>query len=223
MQPCKILIIEGTSGAGKSTLIDALLRRHVATSAPRKIRSVLHLAQSHTYGPLARAEDNAKLTVAANLEHLDQIVSHIEWFHASVAEHDRRWAFAALDTLHLTHCVRPGVVGWPDVAPIDARLAAIGAKLLFLEAEPATLWQRGIAPRLNEQFLTEYARKFGATNEEIHAYFVDEQNRLRELAARSAMRVLTLEAGQPVESLVEKAYDFWVAERGPAGASVARP
>jgi hypothetical protein len=211
MQPCKIVLVEGTSGVGKSTLIDALLRRHLEASRPRKIRSMLHLAQSHTYGPLARAEDNG-LTVAQNLVHLDRIVSQLEWFHASVQEHDRPWAFAIFDTLHLTHCVRPGVVAWPHVSPIDARLTALGAKLLFLEAPAPTLWERGIVPRMNEQFILEYARKFGRTNEEIHAYFDREQDELRSLYGRSRLPKLILNADQSVESLAEQAYRFWTGE-----------
>jgi hypothetical protein len=205
-QTCKILLVEGTSGVGKSALIDALVRRHIATSGPRKIRSLIHLAQSHTYGPLARAEDNGTLTVAENLAHLDRIVSNLEWFHASVAEHDRLWASVVLDTLHLTHCVRPGTVAWADVASVDSRLAVLGAKLVFLEAAPETLWQRGIVPRLNEQFLLQYARKFGETIEEIHEYFVSEQLRLRELFERSCLPKLILNADQPVETLAEQVW-----------------
>ena len=223
MQPCKILILEGASGVGKSTLIDALLRRHVATGGSRKIRSVLHLAQSHTYGPLARAEDDGTLTVAQNLAHLDRIASQLEWFHASVQEHDRPWAFAILDTLHLTHCVRPGTVAWPDVASIDARLAALGAKLLLLEVQPSTLWHRSIVPRLNDQFMLEYARKFGRSNEEIHAYFVREQEELRELFDRSAMLKLRLDADQSVETLAGRAYQFWTGEPESAQSSQPRP
>lgn len=45
MTACKTLLVEGTSGVGKSTLIDALIRRHVATAAPRKIRSLLEYAK----------------------------------------------------------------------------------------------------------------------------------------------------------------------------------
>jgi hypothetical protein len=223
VQPCEILIIEGTSGVGKSSLIDALLRRHVAARGSRKIRSVLHLAQSHTFGPLARAEDGGNLTVAQNLAHLDRIVSPLEWFHASVQEHDRPWAFAILDTLHLTHCVRPGTVAWPDVAPVDVRLAALGAKLLFLEAQPSTLWHRGIVPRLNEQFILEYARKFGRTNEEIHAYFVREQETLRALFDHSAMLKLSLNADESVETLTDHAYQFWTGELESAHSSPPQP
>ena len=82
--PFKALLVEGTSGAGKSTVIDALIRRHVNTAEPRKIRSLIHLAQAHTYGPLAVAEDNHTLTVNDNACHHDRIVSAIEWLHADI-------------------------------------------------------------------------------------------------------------------------------------------
>jgi len=62
MKPFKALLVEGTSGVGKSTLIDRLIRRHVDSARERKIRTVVHLAQSHTYGPLAQAEGAGTLT-----------------------------------------------------------------------------------------------------------------------------------------------------------------
>ncbi len=176
LAPFKALLVEGTSGVGKSTLIDALIRRHVDSAAPRKIRSLVHLAQSHTYGPLAVREDRG-LTVAENVQHLDRIAGALEWLHASVQEHKRPWCFVVVDTLHLTHCVRPGVVKWVDVVDVDRRLAAVGCKLLCLQASPESIWRRGIEPRANEQFLLEYARKFGKNYHEIHAYFVREQER----------------------------------------------
>src|SRR5579871_6163567 len=145
--PFQALLVEGTSGVGKSTLIDALIRRHVSAAKPRKIRTVVHLAQSHTYGPLALREDRG-LTVDENLRHLERIVGTAEWLHASVQEHTRPWCFLLMDTLHLTHCVRPGVVKWKDVATYDARLAALGCKLLFLRTSPKELWERGIKPRV---------------------------------------------------------------------------
>jgi GTPase SAR1 family protein len=77
MVPFKGLLVEGTSGVGKSTLIDSLIRRHVDSVKPKKIRTLVHLAQSHTYGPLAMSEDKG-LTADANLRHLERIVGTIE-------------------------------------------------------------------------------------------------------------------------------------------------
>ncbi len=211
MLPFKALLVEGTSGVGKSTLIDALIRRQVNSGKPRKIRTLVHLAQSHTYGPLAQAEDRG-LTAAANLLHLERIVSHLEWLHASVQEHDRPWCFVLIDTLHLTHCVRPGVVKWSDVDVFDNRLAKLGCKLCFLRASPAAIWERGITPRRNEQFIQEYAQKFGRTLEEIHQYFVREQEMLAELYFRSGMLKLLLQSDELADEAADKAWNFWTEE-----------
>ncbi len=208
--PFKALLIEGTSGVGKSTLIDALIRRHTDSSKPRKIRTLVHLAQSHTYGPLAVSEDKGTLTVDENARHLEQIVSMLEWLHAGVQEHSRPWCFVLIDTLHLTHCVRPGVVSWKDVTGFDRRLAALGCGLLFLEATPASIWERGIQPRINDQFILEYAKKFGSTNEEKHGYFVREQQTLSGLFSASAMPKVTLNTEASLEILRDKASAFWI-------------
>ncbi|MGC1645259.1 MAG: hypothetical protein WA741_05475 [Candidatus Sulfotelmatobacter sp.] len=214
MAPFKALLIEGTSGVGKSTLIDALLRRHVVNSGPRKLRSVIHLAQSHTYGPLATPEDRGTLTVAENLKHLDRILSLMEWLAISVQEHTKPWCFVIIDTLHLTQCVRPGAVGWSDVASIDDRLAALGCKLVSLRASSQRLWERGIEPRKNEQFLLKYAQKFGNTNEEIHAYFVREQEILADLFSRSVMPKLFLANDIAIDNILGEVYQFWLGDTG---------
>jgi thymidylate kinase len=208
--PFKALLVEGTSGAGKSTLVDALIRRHVSRAEPRKIRSLIHLAQSHTYGPLAAAEDQRTLAVKENIDHHDRVVSTIEWLHASVQEHTRPSCFVIIDTLHLTHCVRPGVVEWENVEPFDRRLAALGCKLLFLEVSPVSIWERGIKPRMNGQFILQYAQKFGRTNDEIHGYFVKEQEALTKLFARSMMAKLRFDNEQAQESALDTAYDLWM-------------
>jgi hypothetical protein len=209
MLPFKALLVEGTSGVGKSTLIDALIRRHVDSSRPRKLRTLFHLAQSHTYGPLAAREDDGTLTADANLHHLERIVGMIEWLHASVLEHTRPWCFVLVDTLHLTHCVRPGVVKWSDVEPFDRRLAAVGCGLLFLRGTPATIWERGIKPRADQQFIREYARKFGRTHEEIHEHFVREQEAIAGLFSRSTMTKRLLHSDGPLDNALEEAVRFW--------------
>jgi hypothetical protein len=207
----RILVVEGTSGVGKSTLLDRLARRHVADAPTRKLRTFVQLTQAHTYGPLAPAEDAGTLTVAANLRHLDAIVRQLEWLAGAVSDVRPPKLFVLVDTLHLTHCVRPGVVGWDDVAPLDARLAALGARLLFVHAGAPTLWQRGIVPRRDQQFMTSYAiPKFGATPQAVHDYFVDEQARLRRLAERSTMPQLTLDLDRPEDDVLDAAYDFWL-------------
>ena len=208
--PFKALLVEGTSGAGKSTLIDGLLRRHAAIAPPRKIRTLVHLAQSHTYGPLAAAEDRGTLTADENARHIEGIVQVLEWLHACVQEHDRPWCFALIDTLHLTHCVRPGVVQWSDVERFDGRLAAIGCKLIFLEVSPLTLWERGIQPRMNNQFILQYSRKFGRNPEEIHRYFLKEQRVVADLFARSSMSKLKIAHDCEPETVLEAAYRFWI-------------
>jgi hypothetical protein len=210
MNPFKALLVEGTSGVGKSTLIDALIRRHVASTPPRKLRSLIHLAQAHTDGPLAGREDRGTLTVANNLQHLDRITGTLEWLHHCVQEHSKAWCFVIVDTLHLTHCVRPGVVQWADVVAIDGRLAALGCKLLSLQASPQMLWERGIGPRVKDQFLVEYAKKFGQTNEEIHAHFVREQETLGRLFSKSAMTKRLIGSNGAFDAAVDGAYRFWM-------------
>jgi thymidylate kinase len=207
--PFKALLVEGTSGVGKSTLIDALVRRHVDAVAPRKIRTLVHLAQSHTYGPLAQAEDDVTLTAEENARHLERIVATLEWLHAGVQEHVRPWCFVIIDALHLTHCVRPGVVKWKDVESFDLRLAALGCKLLFLEVSAPTIWKRGIEPRMKEQFIQEYAKKFGQSHEEIHEYFVREQETLAGLFRQSAMNKLLVNHEGTPEAAVDAAYRLW--------------
>lgn len=203
-----LLLVEGTSGAGKSTLIDALLRMHVGSAHPRKIRSLTHLAQTHTYGPLAPAEDRGTLTVEQNVEHLERIVSMLEWLHAAHAD-SLVPSFALIDSLHLTHCLRPGVVRWEDVEPFDRRLAALGCRLLFLSALRETLRVRSIEARAGTQFLEQYAQKFGETHEAILDYFIREQTRMESLVKQSAMRSMRLRAEDRLGETAEAGFSFW--------------
>jgi hypothetical protein len=206
------LIVEGVPGIGKSTVVDALIRRHVDSAEPRRIRSFLHLSQSHTYGPLAPFEDSGTLTVAANLALLERICSTVEWMCADLQYCDKA-AYVVIESLHLTHCLRPGVLAWGDVVPMDARLARIGCKLLLLTGSEETIWDRSIAARAGSQFLAEYARKFGRTDRELHAHFAGEQSRFVEMFGLSALEKRKLENDRSLDTIVDEAYSFWVGNR----------
>jgi hypothetical protein len=207
----RVLVVEGTSGVGKSTLIDRLIRRYVAEQPARRLRTFLHLTQAHSYGPLAPDEDRGTLTAEQNLTHLDRIVSLLEWQVSALMAETKVKFFAVVDTLHLTHCHRPGVLTWAQLSGLDQRLARLGARLLFLHASPATIWDRGIVPRQNEQFITGYARpRFGESLEEIHRYFVAEQESMRSLLGNTGMDLREIDADADGERNLDEAYGFWV-------------
>jgi hypothetical protein len=206
----RILVVEGTSGIGKSTLLDALARKYVGARPPRKLRTLLHLTQSHTYGPLAPDEDRGTLTPARSRGHLDEVVSLLGWHARAIAAASEPRFFALVDTLHLTHAHRPGALQLADAADAEERLAAIGAKLLFVHADADTIWRRGILPRSEQPFITRYARRFGSSLEAIHRYFVDEQAAMRAELARTRLLHHELAIDGPLDTYVEEAYDFWL-------------
>lgn len=211
------LLVEGVPGIGKSTLIDTLIRRHVSSAEARRIRSFVHLSQTHTYGPLAPVEDAGTLTVDANRRLLDRIVQTLEWLRSDLQFSDKP-CFILIDSLHLTHCLRPGVLTWPDALPIDSRLAAIGCKLLLLRGREETIWSRTIQARAESQFLCEYAAKFGRTREEIHGHFVAEQAHFTRMFEQSALQKRTIANDDGVDKVAEEAYDFWCGQRKAAAA-----
>ena len=207
----RILLVEGTSGVGKSTLIDQLVRRYVADRPARKLRTLLHLTQAHTYGPVAVDEDQETLTPEKNLQHLDNVVSMLEWHVSSLTAETRIKFFAVVDTLHFTHCHRPGVLNWEHVSDLDHRLARIGARLLFLHGSSRTLWERGIVPRRDEGFITGYAcPRFGATLEEIHQHFVAEQESMRQRLSDTSLEYREIDADGDIRSNLEEARRFWL-------------
>lgn len=207
--PFHALLVEGIPGIGKSTLIDALLRRHVAAAGDRQIRTVFYLSQAHTYGPLAPAEDAGTLTLTDNLKHLEYIVRTVEWLKTSVQQQARPACFVLIDTLHLTHCLRPGVLTWADAAAFDRRLANAGCKLLVLHAGPEVVWQRAIKARADWPYLKEYAAKFGRTHEELHKYFIAEQAEFARMHERSAMPKLLLANDETLADIVGAADRHW--------------
>ena len=207
----RLLLVEGVPGIGKSTLIDRLLRGYVAEEEGGKLRTVLSLAQTHTYGPLAAGEDQRTLTSRQCLDHIAHIVSWLEWLVASTRGEVRTKTFLLVDTLHLTHCLRPGVVRWEDVTIFDRRLADIGGKLLLLDAEDETVRERSVIARAETEFIQGYALgRFGQDEAELVDHFQRERDAFRLMFAKSCMHKARLASEALVEEVAARARHFWL-------------
>lgn len=203
-----MLLVEGVAGIGKTTLINSLIRQFVDSN--KRIRSSLHLTQAHTYHPLAPDEIDSKLSPEQNIAHLEQILSLLSWLVSSVSDEQRKIFFCTMDTFHITHCVRPGILSWNDVAKFDRRLHQLGCKLLFLRATEETIWERTVWGRRDNEFITYYGRKYGDCLESIHNYYVQEQEKMLAIAELSAMERLMIDCGRTIPDISQEAFDYWM-------------
>jgi hypothetical protein len=207
----RLLLVEGVPGIGKSTLLDRLLRHHISRQEEGRLRTVLNLAQTHSYGPLAQGEDDGTLTAAENLAHLERIVGALEWLVHHARGQSRPKTFILVDTLHFTHCVRPGVVEWTSVTPIDRRLAAIECRLVLLDATDETVRARTVVARAHTEFIQSYARgRFGSDERQFVEHFTRERDRFRVMFEASAMDKMRLAAEESIEETAAAAARFWL-------------
>ena len=133
----------------------------------------------------------------------------VEWLHAGVQHPAHPSCYVLIDTLHLTHCLRPGVLEWCDVAEFDDRLAALGCKLLLLRGQTDVVRERSVDARWETSFVRDYAVRFGRTPDELHAYFLREQERFSDMFARSAMPKLERSNAGAENEVVDEANAFW--------------
>ena len=204
-----MLLVEGVAGAGKSTLTHALVNRYATEIRP--LRSLLHLSQAHTYGPLAVDEDRCTLTCEQNVAHLKKIRNLLEHLSSPVMEEPHAKFYGIIDSLHFTQCVRPGVLLPENALEFDKLLAQMGCKLIFLHVSENELWKR-IQERRETDFI-QYARKFGSTLEKIHEYFVSEQESMARIVRRSCMSTLVVDNTQPTtDNMINSVFDFWISQ-----------
>ena len=207
----RLLLVEGVPGIGKSTILDRMLRIYVEGEAEGKLRTVTSLAQTRTYGPLALGEDLGTLTKEENLNHLDHIVNWLEWIAKNSRDQHRPKSFLLIDTLHLTHCLRPGVVKWGDVISMDHRLTAIGCKLLLLDANDDTIRKRTIEAREHTEFIRGYASgRFGRDKSDLVRHFQYERDAFRDMCSASSMKKLCLMSEVSIEATANSATRFWL-------------
>jgi thymidylate kinase len=205
----KIILIEGVPGAGKTTLIKALLRQYI--SQDKKISSLLHLSQSHTYKPIASDEDNFYACKTDILDHISKILDLLTRAILFGNDKSQSKLFVIIDTLHITHCFRPGNVSWADVAACDKQLGDMNCKLIFIKAMPETIWQRAVLKRnaADKFYLSKYQIKYGRTLEKVHQYYITEQQQMEELIKQSMLNTMTLFSEDAPQKNQDAAFEFW--------------
>jgi len=203
-----MLLVEGVAGIGKTTLINSLIRQYVKSN--KRIRSLLHLTQAHTYHPLAPEGIDRELLPEQNIAHLEQILDLLNWMVSSVSDEQRKMFFCTMDTLHITHCFRPGILNWSEVTTFDRRLHELGCKLIFLRATEETIWERTVWGRRDNEFITYYGRKYGDSLDSIHRYHVQEQEKMMAIAEMSAMEKLVIDCEGDISDTSQEALDFWM-------------
>lgn len=170
----------------------------------------MSLTQDHTGGPLNPAEDAGTLTKEDNLAYLHTIDGYLAWLVEAAAQGGMPQPWIVVDTLHLTQCVRRGLA-WEDVATLDAVLARVGGTLLFLKVSPETIWSRLFEGPERAAFRHGYARRFGRTPEDIHRYFVAEQERMEKLYQASSLWKRNIDVDQPLSQYLGIVRDVWAA------------
>jgi thymidylate kinase len=209
MDTSKLLLIEGTAGVGKSALTELLFKKYIEEEK-RKVRSMLHLDQAYTYHPLHPDRINNPLTKEENQQHLDTIFQMLSWYAHYVPAGTPHQFYCIIETLHITQCFRPGVLRLKDVLRYDRRLAEQDCRLVFLKVNPETLWERCIKARQDNEFITQYGKKYGTTLDEIHGYYVEEQALMERVIGKSVLEKLTVELDGPIYKPLEETYEFWM-------------
>lgn len=199
-------IVEGTAGVGKSTLVNQMVKAHV--SAHPSLNTLLCLGQEHTYAPLDPDNINHIATEQTNTAYLARIYDTLSFLSHPSGTPGK--LVCIIETLHLTLAFRPGVLAQSDILAYDSRLAALGCKLIFIKVSSQAHWERCIWERRNNGFITKYGIKYGKTLEEIHQYYVNEQEKMLELFEQSRMNKLLLDGELPLDRILEMAYSFWI-------------
>jgi len=186
-----LVIVEGTCGSGKTTLL---------RSAPSIFAEASVLPQRVTYARIAPREDDGTLDDTTNREILRDIVGEIRGELSAQR-------LVLVDTLHATHFVRAGALSVGSFVEIDRALHELDALVVVLRVSEPSIRARTIIGRRGTGFY-EYARKFGATEDDRTRYFAREQERLVELLdAHSCLRRVELDSEEPPDVLQQRFRD----------------
>src|SRR5215472_1831053 len=152
-------LIEGVPGIGKSTLIDTLIRPHVDSSDPRRMRSFFHLAQTtprdHLRPPRIATRWRSKRICSCSNASRKRLNGCTPNCSTTISRADRLPPPDALPASRHSHMVCCRAVWF---AACDDRLQASAPDP---DRSKETIWNRGIRGRADSPFLTQYALKFG--------------------------------------------------------------
>ncbi len=194
----RLLLLEGVCGSGKST----------ASRALQKIggqHEVVLLSQSFTYAPIVPAEDAGLLDNETNARFLSKQVAYLKTL---LDSGDKKSRIVVLDTFHITQMIRPGVLSSHNFKIVDAALADLDCRVVFLWIDEETLMQRTIVERRGTGF-SRYAAKFGNSEEEIWEHFCHEQQYMWGVASEdSKLPVRQMDGSESIEMLAEALLNF---------------
>ncbi len=208
----KGLIIEGISGTGKTTVLKELLRSNQYLN--RKYLSSLVLSEHHTQRVLEKKDHEGTITPDDNINLLMSIVhilkvfsdglNHRDWISQDYVEH--RFIYI-LERFHFTHVYQYEHMNWELAKPIDNELHNLGAKLCILTVNDIQLRER-LFRRKNPCWM-KYLKKFGATEEEIVARFMRDQEKILEMSKDSALPTIIVDTSSiDNRSVTKQIMDF---------------
>ena len=215
MRTCNIcgrgLIIEGVPGAGKSTAVRLMRDMPRFRSAAQP--SVFSYSEEITQRVLEKAWNTVGLTTSRNREHLLRILRPLEQINDLIAA--RGWAntprhgfLYLLERFHLTHAAYYPHVSWRDVEDIDARLCALGARMVIVTLSADGMRRRILAER--NPGWRRYVSRYGSTNEEIMRHYRKRQETLLSLAERSHLQTLVVNGERDPRDVAGRILDFWI-------------
>jgi hypothetical protein len=81
-----------------------------------------------------------------------------------------------------------------------------------MKAFPETIWHGAILKRneADNLYLTKYQKKYGNNLEEIHQYYMTEQDKMERLIKESSLNAITLNSENKMQINQDIAYDFWI-------------
>ena len=83
-------------------------------------------------------------------------------------------------------------------------------KLIFLKALPETIMQRSILPRSkrDNHYLSKYQKRYGNTLEEVHQYYMNEQDKMEDIIRQSSLTKIILHSEEEIQTNADIAYNF---------------